>query len=67
MCLISDDLIQELVDLNNKILDKTVTHPARLALALEEITAIAWSEAQKNGTISWHEAEDLAPSMRIDP
>lgn len=66
MRLISSELVQELVDLNTKIVEGTVTHPAHLALALEEIAAIAWDEAKKNGAVTWADIEDVAPSLRID-
>ena len=65
MHLISSELVQELVNLNTKVVDGTITHPAKLALALEEIAAIAWDEAKKNGAVTWADI-DVAPSLRID-
>ncbi len=66
MRLISSELVQELVELNTKIVDGTIVHPAKLALALEEVAAIAWDEAKKTGTVTWSDIEDVAPSLRID-
>lgn len=63
---ISLELIQSVVELNNKILTKTVVHPATLALLLEEIATDAWNEASELGTVTWQEAEDIPPSLRID-
>lgn len=66
MRLISSELVQELVELNTKIVDGTITKPASLAIALEEIAALAWDEAKKTGAPLWADVEDVAPSLRID-
>lgn len=65
--LISVDLLQAVAILNNKILARTISHPAKLALALEEIATDAWNEAKELGGLTWQEAEDMQPCLRIDP
>ncbi len=66
MRLISPELVQELINLNTKVIDETIADPTKLALALEEITAQAWDEAKKKGAVTWADIEDVAPSLRID-
>lgn len=65
--LISLELVQGIVALNSKIIANEVKHPARLALLLEELATDAWNEARELGAASWEDAEDLPPSLRIDP
>jgi hypothetical protein len=65
--LLSLDLIDGIVAINNKIINRDITHPFHLALALEELAHDAWSEARIMGVPTWEEAEDLPPSIRIDP
>lgn len=64
---ISLELVQSLVDLNNKVLNKTIVHPAKLALALEEIATDAWNQAKELGMPTWTNVEDIQPCLRIDP
>ncbi len=64
---ISLELIQSVVELNKKIINKTIVHPATLALALEEIATDAWNQAKELGAVTWQEAEDIQPCLRIDP
>lgn len=65
MTLISLDLIQSLVNLNNQVLGHEIIHPRELAIALEKTAAAAWSEVEKLAIEE--DAENLAPSLRIDP
>lgn len=65
--LISLDLVQGIVALNNKLIANEIKHPARLALFLEELATDAWNEAKELGASTWEDAEDLPPSLRIDP
>lgn len=64
---ISEDLIDSLVELNNKIINNVVTHPASLAILLEEIATDAWLEAEMLGAVTWQEAENIQSPLRIDP
>ncbi|RAM48057.1 MAG: hypothetical protein C6Y22_29970 [Hapalosiphonaceae cyanobacterium JJU2] len=65
--LISLELVQGIIALNNKIIANEVKHPARLALLLEELATDAWNESKRLGAASWDDALDLPPSLRIDP
>ncbi len=65
--MISLELIRGLVFLNSQILSGELTHPGRLAVQLEDLAADAWIEAKSQGQATWEEAEDLQPSIRIDP
>jgi len=67
MTLISGELTNLLIELNNKVLNNIITTPEVLALALEEIATDAWIEARKRGAMTWQDAEDIQPSIRIDP
>ena len=67
MSSISIDLIKLVVNLNDKLLNKTISHPAKLALALEEIATDAWNEAKELGTAAWQDVEEIQPCLRIDP
>ncbi len=67
MSLISLNLIQSIVSLNNKVLSESINHPGALALALEEIATDAWNEAKELGIPTWQEVEDVQPAIRIDP
>jgi predicted alternative tryptophan synthase beta-subunit len=64
---ISAELVDSLVNLNRKIINSEITHPGRLALALEEIVTDAWNEAKELSVPTWEDAEILPPSIRIDP
>ena len=57
--MISDELITELTAINNKILSQQLQHPAKFALALEELAARAWEEASNLGSPTWVEAEEI--------
>lgn len=65
MTLIPTNLIQSLVDLNNQVLQHSITHPRELAIALDKVAAAAWCEVEKLALEQ--DAENLAPSLRIDP
>ncbi|BDA69306.1 hypothetical protein CAL7716_034720 [Calothrix sp. PCC 7716] len=65
MTLISLDLIESLVDLNNKVLNSKITHPRELAIAIEKVAEDAWLEVEKLALEQI--AADMAPSLRIDP
>lgn len=67
MSLISLELIRQLTQINNKILAGELRHPERLALCLEDLATDAWNEARELGETTWADAEDLQPSLRIDP
>lgn len=67
MSLISLELINQLTWINNKILSGELQHPGRFALYLEDLATDAWNEARELGETTWNEAEDLQPSLRIDP
>ncbi|MGB6298337.1 MAG: hypothetical protein WBF90_19415 [Rivularia sp. (in: cyanobacteria)] len=67
MSLISVELLCELMKLNKSVIGKEIIHPSRLALKLEEIAAIAWEEAKELGCTTLEEAEDLQPSLQIQP
>lgn len=64
MTLISLDLIESLVNLNNKVLNRKIVHPRELAIAIEQIAEDAWLEVEKSAL---EQSSDLAPSLRIDP
>lgn len=64
---LSLELIHQLTELNNKVLDGELRHPGRFALALEDLATDAWNEAREFGETTWKEAEELQPSLRIDP
>jgi hypothetical protein len=63
--LISQNLMQGLLAINNKIISGEVRHPARLALLLEELAADAWNESRELGAATWEDAEDVPPSLRF--
>ncbi|MBD2609514.1 hypothetical protein H6G81_34760 [Scytonema hofmannii FACHB-248] len=65
--MISNELMESLTRINNLILLGEVRHPARFALLLEELAGDAWNEARRLGQATWDEAENLQPSIRIDP
>ncbi|MFB2770360.1 hypothetical protein ACE1AT_13875 [Pelatocladus sp. BLCC-F211] len=65
--LLSVELLQGLVALNNKVINRDITHPLHFALALEELAYDAWGETTELGVPTWEDAEDLPPSIRIDP
>lgn len=65
MTLISLDLVDKLIDLNNKVLDNKIIHPRELAAALEEVAENAWLEVEKLALLQ--NPDLLAPSLRIDP
>lgn len=65
MTLISLDLIESLVGLNNKVLNRKITHPRELAIAIEKVAEDAWLEVEKLALEQI--AADMAPSLRIDP
>ena len=67
MSLISLELINRLTSMNDKILTGELQHPGRFALALEELATDAWNEARELGETTWSDAENLQPSLRIDP
>jgi hypothetical protein len=67
MTLISGELTNSLIELNNKVLNNTIMTPENLAIALEEIATDAWIEARKRGAATWQDVEDIQPSIRIDP
>lgn len=64
--LIPSHLIQSLVDINNQVLNHKIIHPRELAAALEQIAEDAWLEVE-NLALLEQTAQDLAPSLRIDP
>lgn len=64
--LIPLEIIHQLVELNQKVINCEITHPAALAMALEEITIMAWRESQELGGAGSGEIEILPPSLRID-
>ncbi|GJD16353.1 hypothetical protein RIVM261_013090 [Rivularia sp. IAM M-261] len=47
MTLIPLNLIESLVDLNNKVLNHKIIHPHELAAALEQVAEDAWLEVEK--------------------
>lgn len=63
--LLSQELMQKILALNSKIVNGDIKHPARLALLLEEIATVAWSDARELGAATWEDAEDLPPSLRF--
>lgn len=65
--LISSKLMDGLLAINHRIVLSQITHPVTLALVLEELATDAWEEARLMGFPTWEEAEDLQPSIRIDP
>ncbi|BAZ66279.1 hypothetical protein NIES4106_10290 [Fischerella sp. NIES-4106] len=67
--LLSLTLMKGLVALNNKVINRDITHPVHFALALEELAYDAWRETKDLGIPTWEDAEgeDLPPSIRIDP
>lgn len=65
MTLIPLDLIESLVELNNKVLNHKIVNPRELAIALDKVAAAAWCEVEKLALEQ--DAENLAPSLRIDP
>ncbi len=65
MTLIPLNLIESLVNLNNKVLGHEIIHPRELAIALDKVAAAAWSEVEKLAIAE--DAQNLAPSLRIDP
>lgn len=65
MTLIPLNLIESLVNLNNKVLGHEIISVRELAIALDKVAAAAWNEVEKLALEQ--EAENLAPSLRIDP
>lgn len=65
--MISLELINRLAWITSAIVGGDLTHPARLAVMLEDLAADAWNEAKEQGQATWAEVEDLQPSIRIDP
>lgn len=65
MTLISLDLVDALVDLNNQVLNHNIIHPRELAAALEKVAEDAWLEVEKLALLQ--NPDVLAPSLRIDP
>lgn len=63
MTLISLELVDALVNLNNQVLNHKIIHPRELAAALEQVAEDAWLEVEKLAL----NPDDLAPSLRIDP
>lgn len=63
--LISPNLVQALVDLNDQLLNHQIIHPHELAAALEQVAQDAWLEVEKLALLQ--DSENLAPSLRIDP
>lgn len=65
MTLISLELIESLVELNNKVLNHKIVNPRELAIAIEQVAENAWLEVEKSALEQT--AADMAPSLRIDP
>lgn len=65
--MISLELINRLTWITSAIVSGDLTHPARLAVMLEDLAADAWNEASEQGQATWAEVKDLQPSIRIDP
>lgn len=65
MSLISADLIDSLISINNKVLNHKILHPRELAAALEQVAEDAWLEVEKLALEQ--NFDELAPSLRIDP
>ncbi len=59
--------MEGLTRINNVILTGQLRHPGRFALILEDLALVAWEEAKELGEVTWSEAEDLQPSILIDP
>lgn len=67
MNLLSLNLISRLTSINDKVISGELRHPGHFALVLEELATDAWDEAKELGHTTWSDAEDLQPSLRIDP
>jgi hypothetical protein len=65
MTLIPTRLINSLIDINTKVLNHTIVDTYQLAVAIEQIAEDAWLEVEKSALLQ--NAQDLAPSLRIDP
>lgn len=65
MTLIPLNLVQSLIDLNNKVLNHKIVYPRELAIAIEKIAEDAWLEVERSALEQT--GENLAPSLRIDP
>lgn len=65
--MISNQLIEGLTAINNAIWTGQLTHSAKFALLLEDLATDAWNEARELNETTWAKAEDLPPSLRIDP
>lgn len=65
MTLISLELVDALVNLNNQVLNHKIIHPRELAAALEQVAEDAWLEVENLALLQ--NGLDVAPSLRIDP
>jgi hypothetical protein len=63
---LSPELIDKIIKLNEEIIAREIYEPAKLAIALGDLSALAWREANAKVDIEQQMA-DLPPSLRIDP